>query len=172
MCYYQLLTVIRRLLDSIELHSTCIPNVYYHPNAYFTCTPYGSCSFWTELVVYNRPLPWCSKPLFQSEARCEAIDVKMIYYIYILMQIKLLFTRKVLHLPSFWKWEFLELGNGLFSWLYTSAWTIFWVFLWLIPNDEFYSKRAFLVYIILVYIANMVVCGNFFLYQVFILKAV
>ena len=27
------------------------------------------------------------------------------------MQIKLAFTRKVLHLASFWKWEFLELGN-------------------------------------------------------------
>ena len=126
------------------------------------------CSFWTELVVYNRPLPWCSKPLFQSEARCEAIDVKW-SIIYILMQIKLLFTRKVLHLPSFWKWEFLELGNFLDC---TWAWTIFWVYPRLILNDEFYSKRALLVYIILVYIANMVVYGIFFLYQVFILKAV
>ena len=32
---------------------------------------------------------------------------------YILMQMKLILTRKVLHLASFWKWEFLELGNGL-----------------------------------------------------------
>ena len=31
----------------------------------------------------------------------------------ILMHIKLIFTRKVLHLASFWKWEFLELRNGL-----------------------------------------------------------
>ena len=45
-------------------------------------------------------------------------------------------------------------------------------FLWLILNDELYSKRAFPVYIILVYIGNMVVCGIHFLYQVFILKAV
>ena len=118
------------------------------------------CSFWTELVVYNRPLPWCSKPLFQSEARCEAIDVKW-SIIYILMQIKLLFTRKVLHLPSFWKWEFLELGNSLFSWLYFSLNYIL-SFSRLILNDEFYSKRALLVYIILVYIANMVVYGIFF----------
>ena len=29
------------------------------------------------------------------------------------MQIKLIFTRKALHLASFWKWEFLELQNGL-----------------------------------------------------------
>ena len=32
---------------------------------------------------------------------------------FILMQIKLVFTRKVLHLDSFWKWEFLEHGNVL-----------------------------------------------------------
>ena len=28
------------------------------------------------------------------------------------MQIKLIFTRKVLRLVSFWKWEFLELASG------------------------------------------------------------
>ena len=31
------------------------------------------------------------------------------------MQIKLIFTRKVVHLASFWKWGFLELGGGLFT---------------------------------------------------------
>ena len=30
----------------------------------------------------------------------------------ILMQMKLIITRKVLHLASFWKWEFWELRNG------------------------------------------------------------
>ena len=30
-----------------------------------------------------------------------------------MMQIKLIFTTKVSHLASFWKWDFLELGNGL-----------------------------------------------------------
>ena len=30
------------------------------------------------------------------------------------MQIKLIFTTKVLHLVSYWNWEFLELGIGLF----------------------------------------------------------
>ena len=29
------------------------------------------------------------------------------------MQIKLIFIRKVVHLASFWKWGFLELGSGL-----------------------------------------------------------
>ena len=33
---------------------------------------------------------------------------------FILMQIKLIFRRKVVHLASFWKWGFLELGSGLF----------------------------------------------------------
>ena len=32
---------------------------------------------------------------------------------FILMQIKLIFTRKIVHLTSFWKWRFLELGSGL-----------------------------------------------------------
>ena len=32
---------------------------------------------------------------------------------FILMQIKLIFIRKVVHLASFWKWGFLELGRGL-----------------------------------------------------------
>ena len=31
------------------------------------------------------------------------------------MQIKLIFTRKVVHFASFWKWGFLELGSGLFE---------------------------------------------------------
>ena len=34
----------------------------------------------------------------------------------ILMRIKLTFTRKVVHLASFWKWAVLELGSGLNYW--------------------------------------------------------
>ena len=30
------------------------------------------------------------------------------------MQVKLIFTRKVVHLATFWKWGFSELGSGLF----------------------------------------------------------
>ena len=36
-------------------------------------------------------------------------------WFFILMQIKLIFTRKFVHLASFWKWGFLELGSGLFN---------------------------------------------------------
>ena len=31
-------------------------------------------------ILFNRPFPSCPKPLFQSEAKCEAIDVKNIFY--------------------------------------------------------------------------------------------
>ena len=37
-------------------------------------------------------------------------------WFFILMQIKLIFTRKVLQLASFWKWGFMELGSGLLLW--------------------------------------------------------
>ena len=63
--------------------------------------------------AYKMPLFLsCLKPLFQSEVKWEAIDVKMIFT---LKQISLIFTRKVLHWASFWKWEFLKLGNSLCS---------------------------------------------------------
>ena len=32
-----------------------------------------------------------------------------------MMQIKLIFTTKISHLASFWKWNVLELGNGLLN---------------------------------------------------------
>ena len=41
---------------------------------------------------------------------------------FILTQIKLIFTRKVVHLDSFWKWGFLELGSGLLKDV-ASVWT-------------------------------------------------
>ena len=33
----------------------------------------------TRLVTRNRPFRNCLKPRFQSEAKCEAIDMKMIF---------------------------------------------------------------------------------------------
>ena len=59
-----------------------------------------------------RPFLSCPKPLFQSEAKCEAIDMKMIFYS---QQIKLIFTRKVLLVASFLEWELLEFRYGLFK---------------------------------------------------------
>ena len=34
-------------------------------------------------------------------------------WFFILVQIKLIFTRKLVHLASFWNWGFLKLGSGL-----------------------------------------------------------
>ena len=36
-------------------------------------------------------------------------------WFFILMQVKLILSRKVVHLASFWKWGFLKLGGGLLS---------------------------------------------------------
>ena len=60
---------------------------------------------------FNRPFPSSSGPLFQNEGRCSAFDMEIIFYSHAK---KLLFTRKVLHLASFWKWGFLELRSGLY----------------------------------------------------------
>ena len=46
---------------------------------------------------WNRLFPNCLKPLFQSEAKCETIDLKMNF---IHTQIKLIFPRNVRHLAS------------------------------------------------------------------------
>ena len=45
----------------------------------------------------NRLFPSCPQPPFQTEAKCENIDLKMIL---IHTQIKLIFTRNVWHLVS------------------------------------------------------------------------
>ena len=59
-------------------------------------------------MKFNCPFSSCIKPLFLSEAKCEAVeDMKKIFF---LMQITLIFTRKV-----FGNYEFLELGNGLIT---------------------------------------------------------
>ena len=48
------------------------------------------------------------------------------------MQIKLIFTRKVVHLASFWKREFIKLGNGLLA-------VKRFFFLFLLPQDDIFS---------------------------------
>ena len=56
------------------------------------------------------PVPSSPGPLYQNEVDAQPLIWK---WFFILMQIKLIFTRKVVHLASFWKWGFLELGSGL-----------------------------------------------------------
>ena len=60
-----------------------------------------------------------SGPLHQNEVKCSSFDMEMSF---ILMQIKLIFTRKVGHLASFWKWRFLELVSGLLFLLVWECW--------------------------------------------------
>ena len=52
-----------------------------------------------QLTADNRPLPNPPpRPLYQNEVEYSAFDMEMIF---ILMLIKLIFTRKVVHLASF-----------------------------------------------------------------------
>ena len=66
---------------------------------------------WRHVQTNNRSFPSSPGPLYQNEVKCSAFDMELFF---ILMQVKLIFTRKVVHLASFWKWGFLELGSGLF----------------------------------------------------------
>ena len=63
-------------------------------------------------LFFNRPFPRVPPGLcFKARVGAQPLIWKSFF---ILMQIKLIFRRKVVHLASFWKWGFLELGNGLF----------------------------------------------------------
>ena len=55
--------------------------------------------------------PRCLKPLFQSEAKCETIDMKCVFFSFSCKENSFL-NKKVSHLLSFWEWECLELRNG------------------------------------------------------------
>ena len=52
-----------------------------------------------HIAVNVRPFLRCPKPLFESEVKCEDIDMKMNFFIF--MQIELTFTAKVLLVASF-----------------------------------------------------------------------
>ena len=51
-------------------------------------------------------------PCFKTRLSAQPLKWK---WFFTLRQIKLIFRRKVVHLASFWKWGFLELGSGLFE---------------------------------------------------------
>jgi len=67
-------------------------------------------NFASARVFPTRPFPSFQFLVFQSEAK--AIGIKMIFYSH---ANKTYFHKKVMHLALFWMWEFLELGNGLYS---------------------------------------------------------
>ena len=51
-----------------------------------------------QLTADNRALPNPPRPLYQNDVEYSAFDMEMIFF---LMQIKVIFTRKVVHLASF-----------------------------------------------------------------------
>ena len=51
----------------------------------------------------NTPFPSSFGPQYQNEVKYSTFDMEMFL---IFMQIKLISTRKVVHLASFWKWGF------------------------------------------------------------------
>ena len=53
--------------------------------------------------VFNRPFPGTPGLCFKTRLSAQPLICK---WFFILMQIKLIFTRKVVHLASFWKWGF------------------------------------------------------------------
>ena len=67
----------------------------------------------TSKVWRNRPFPSSENLTFKVRLSPKPLIWK---WFLIMMQIKLIFTRKVSHLASFWKWDLLELENGLFRW--------------------------------------------------------
>ena len=99
MCDPILVTLIK-----MQPHNSQSSDTYIH-----TCLLFGVLC--NKSYINHFQITKITKPLFQSNSKCKATDMKMIF---ILMQIKLIFTRRVLHLALFWKWEVLELRNRPF----------------------------------------------------------
>ena len=72
------------------------------------------------MLYTNRRFSSYSGPLYQNEVKCSAFDTEL--RIFIFMQIKLIFTRKVVHLASFWR--FVSDLLGLLTWNKALAGTI------------------------------------------------
>ena len=67
-------------------------------------------NFWAEppcIIDHSRVPPGLC---FKTRVGTQSLIWKLFF---ILMEIKLISTRKVVHLASCWKWGFLELGSGL-----------------------------------------------------------
>ena len=64
----------------------------------------------TKHISFNRPFSSCPKPLLQSEAKCEVVEMKMIS---IIMEIELIFRKKVFTQPGFENQSWWEMANAL-----------------------------------------------------------
>ena len=65
----------------------------------------------------NRPFASCHKPLLHNEAKCEAIDMKIIFYSH---ANKTCFHKKGFALSIIFKVRVLELRNGLLQTLHNT----------------------------------------------------
>ena len=70
--------------------------------------PYWSISVLEPFLIGHFRVP--SGLCFKTRLGAQPLIWK---WFFILMQIKLIFTRKVVHLASVWKWGFLQLGSGI-----------------------------------------------------------
>ena len=68
--------------------------------------------FGTRKWPINRSFPSSPGLCFKTRVGAQPLIWKSFF---ILMQIKLIFTRKVVHLATFWKWGFLELRSGVLT---------------------------------------------------------
>ena len=75
-------------------------------------TAWAGIGIWWGCLGLNRPFSSSPSLCFKTRVGAQPLIWKSFF---ILMQIKLIFTRKVLHLASFWKWGFLEPGSGLWD---------------------------------------------------------
>ena len=92
-------------------------------NKYFAL--YRRRVFYTTWSTVNRPFPSSPGLCFKTRIGAQPLIWKSFF---ILMKIKFIFPRKVVHLASFWKWGFLELGIGLLILLYWGCewyWVVF-----------------------------------------------
>lgn len=71
----------------------------------------------------------------------EAIDIKMIFYYYFAIKY---FTGKVLQLALYWKWELLQLKNGLLHKAYRTWKAKFWLVLFSVESYLYFSMASVL----------------------------
>ena len=110
-------TVIHTTLDSFCAGTKIIqdrPSVHTRERSFWCKAAPRRSQKWrvTYRITDNIHVGTKSHPVW-CEHKLSAQSIIRKWY-FILMQIKLVFTRKFLPLASFWKWEFLEYGNGLY----------------------------------------------------------
>ena len=124
---------------------TCNSHIYFFPmllNIHLQGTIFGTekkRSIWPiKFDGYENDTEKVNRPFLSSPGLCikTRLGAQPLVWkgFFFLRQIKLISTRKVVHLASFWQWGFLELGRGLFALLKTC--------IALIPSSSFRRMLA------------------------------